>query len=156
MGAAESVEAPAAAASTEEEVAATKLQAITRGRKARLENPLSRADSNPNDGSTTMRVKIHRKKNMLTRRTMRLGIELDSDNKVIGLEPPASKSDLRVGDYILEIDGVELGVKLLVEVLDEHQLMKKGTCACGPPPSSSARAAARAASRGPHLAALCG
>ena len=124
MGVAESTEAPAAA-QTEEEIAATKLQAVTRGRRARLSNPLSRADAKLNDGSTTMRIKIGRKKTLLTRRAMKLGIELDSDNKVIALEKPASNSGLREGDYILEIDGHELGVKLLVEVLEEHQLTKK-------------------------------
>ena len=109
-----------------ESVAATKLQAITRGRKARLDNPLSRADYKGGDGSVTMRITLARpKKNamaMITRRTRKLGIELDADNCVVALMEPATKSDLRVGDYVLSIDGHELGVKLLVDVLDEFKL----------------------------------
>lgn len=108
-----------------EQEAAAKLQAIARGRKARLDNPLSRADAKLDDGSTTMRVKLTRKKTMFTGRTKKLGIELDADNCVVSLQPPASGSDLRVGDYILEIDGHELGVKLLVDVLEEFNLQKQ-------------------------------
>ena len=108
----------------QEAAAATKLQAITRGRKARLTNPLSRADYKGGDGSVTMRITLTRKKTMLTRRTRKLGIELDADNCVVSLLPPASGSELRIGDYILEIDGHELGVKLLVDVLEEFNLNK--------------------------------
>ena len=109
---------------TEEEIAATKLQAITRGRKARLDNPLSRADVKLDDGSVTMRVNIKRTKTMLTRRNRKLGIELDADNRIIALSPPASSSELAVGDFILEIDGHVLGVKLMVEVLEQEGLTK--------------------------------
>jgi C-terminal processing protease CtpA/Prc len=72
-----------------------------------------------------MRIKVNRKKGamaMLSRRPGRLGIELDPDNRVVSLMPPATSSDLQIGDYILEVDGFALGEEMLVTILDKNNL----------------------------------
>jgi hypothetical protein len=72
-----------------------------------------------------MRVQVNRKKGamaMLSRRPGRLGIELDPDNRVVSLMPPASGSGLQIGDYILEVDGFPLGEEMLVTILEKNQL----------------------------------
>jgi len=54
--------------------------------------------------------------------SIRLHSELDPDNRVVSVLPPASNSDLRVGDYILEVDGFPLGSDMLVTVLEKNGL----------------------------------
>ena len=73
-----------------------------------------------------MRVHVNRKKGamtMLSRRPGRIGIELDPDNRVVSLMPPASSSSLQIGDYILEIDGFALGEEMLVTILEKNNLV---------------------------------
>ena len=99
-----------------EDAAATKVQAAIRGRTARLKNPLSRPDYKGGDGSVTMRVKVMAKKKgfALTSRSRKMGIELDEDNCIVSLMPPAKSSELAIGDFVLDVDGHELGTNLLV------------------------------------------
>ena len=48
--------------------------------------------------------------------------ELDPDNRVVSVLAPASTSGLRVGDFILEVDGHALGSDMLVSVLEKNGL----------------------------------
>ena len=71
-----------------------------------------------------MRIKVTRetKGGMFTKRRGELGIELDSNNRVMSLIAPADKSGLRIDDYILEVDGIALGSTMLVTVMETNKL----------------------------------
>lgn len=70
-----------------------------------------------------MRIQIVRKKSgLISRRPGKLGIELDPDNRIVSLLPPANASDLKVGDFILEVDGFPLGEDMLIAVIEKNGL----------------------------------
>ena len=52
-----------------------------------------------------------------------MGIELDEDNCIVSLVAPANTTAMQPGDYILSVDGHELGKTLLIDVLEAHKLM---------------------------------
>ena len=76
-----------------------------------------------------MRIKVTREKKggMFTKRRGELGIELDSNNRVMSLIAPADKSGLRIDDYILEVDGIALGSTMLVTVMETNKLKGRPT-----------------------------
>ena len=71
-----------------------------------------------------MRVKLKRGKKggFFTKRRGELGIELDSNNRIMSLAAPADKSELRIDDYILEVDSIPLGSEMLVTVMEQNSL----------------------------------
>lgn len=106
-----------------EEQAATKIQAIKRGQAARRRNPLSYKDYKDDGKSTMMEITMSRKKkSFMSSRPGKLGIELDPDNRIVSLIGSAADSDLKPGDFILEVDGFELGDEMLVAVLEKNNL----------------------------------
>lgn len=60
--------------------------------------------------------------NILSRLLCCFDSELDPDNRVVSVLAPASTSGLRVGDWILEVDGHALGSDMLVSVLEKNSL----------------------------------
>lgn len=71
-----------------------------------------------------MRITLTREKKggFFTKRRGELGIELDSNNRIMSLNAPASKSELRIDDYILEVDNIVLGDQMLVNVMEDNNL----------------------------------
>ena len=63
-----------------------------------------------------------KKKSFMSSRPGKLGIELDPDNRIVSLIGSAADSDLKPGDFILEVDGFELGDEMLVAVLEKNNL----------------------------------
>ena len=129
-----------AGSSLSEEEAATKLQAVTRGRQSRHipAGPAAPPGPAPPGYVTVQAIVAAKKGGAFGRSKSKMGIELSEDNVITALGAPANKSDLRVGDLILSVDGFVLGTQLLSDVLLAHGLVKRTehvVCARRPPPS---------------------
>lgn len=65
---------------------------------------------------------VRKKAGLISRRPGKLGIELDPDNRIVSLVAPAADSLLRVGDFIIDVDGHELGTDMLITVIEKNGL----------------------------------